>query len=83
MPGKFQPAPPNEQPLIDSRTGQLTQPWYRWFQLFPPFLTSPAASVAPASATAQGIAGQIAFDASFVYVCIATNTWKRAALSTW
>lgn len=37
----------------------------------------------PASATAAGIAGQIAWDANFIYVCIATDTWKRIGISTW
>lgn len=37
----------------------------------------------PASAAAAGVAGDICHDASFVYVCTATNTWKRAAISTW
>jgi hypothetical protein len=37
----------------------------------------------PASASATGTTGQIAWDASFVYVCTATDTWKRAALATW
>ena len=37
----------------------------------------------PASAAAAGNQGEIAWDASFVYVCTATNTWKRAALATW
>tara|TARA_R110000823_G_scaffold305769_1_gene427949 strand:+ start:1476 stop:1994 length:519 start_codon:yes stop_codon:yes gene_type:complete len=37
----------------------------------------------PASATASGIKGAILWDTSYVYVCIATNTWKRTAISTW
>lgn len=37
----------------------------------------------PASASATGSAGEICWDSSYVYVCVATNTWKRAALSTW
>lgn len=37
----------------------------------------------PASAGAAGTAGDIAWDSSYIYVCTATNTWKRAALSTW
>ncbi len=37
----------------------------------------------PASATAAGTAGEICWDASYIYVCTAANTWKRAALSTW
>ncbi len=37
---------------------------------------------APASKTATGTAGQIARDDNFVYVCTATNVWKRSALAT-
>lgn len=40
-------------------------------------------SSVPFSASASGTAGQIAYDSNFIYVCTATNTWKRAALSTW
>ena len=37
----------------------------------------------PASAAAAGDAGDICWDASFIYVCVATNTWKRIAIITW
>ena len=38
---------------------------------------------APASSTSMGVAGQIAFDANYIYICTSTNTWKRTAtLST-
>ena len=37
----------------------------------------------PSSATDTGSAGQICWDTNYVYVCVATNTWKRSALSTW
>ena len=37
----------------------------------------------PASAADTGNAGDIAWDADYIYVCTATNTWKRTALSTW
>jgi len=37
----------------------------------------------PASASATGVAGTIAWDASYIYVATSTDTWKRAALSTW
>jgi hypothetical protein len=40
-------------------------------------------SLVPASATADGLPGQIAWGPSFVYVCVGLNTWKRAAISTW
>ena len=38
---------------------------------------------APGTASADGKAGTIAYDASYLYVCVATNTWKRVALATW
>jgi len=37
----------------------------------------------PASASAAGNAGDICWDSGYVYVCVATNTWKRASLATW
>lgn len=37
----------------------------------------------PDTAAAAGNAGEICWDASFLYCCTATNTWKRAALTTW
>ena len=40
-------------------------------------------STPPASATATGSAGQIEWDASYIYICTGTNTWKRVAISTW
>ena len=40
-------------------------------------------SVTPANATATGNAGEIMWDANYLYVCVATNTWKRVALSSW
>jgi hypothetical protein len=40
-------------------------------------------STTPASAGASGTMGTIAWDANYLYVCTATNTWKRAAIATW
>lgn len=37
----------------------------------------------PAVANAAGIAGTIRYNDSYIYVCVANNTWKRAELSTW
>jgi hypothetical protein len=42
-----------------------------------------ALNTAPASATAPGTVGEIRITATHVYWCIATNTWIRAAGSTW
>ena len=37
----------------------------------------------PATATSTCLQGSWAADASFHYVCVATNTWRRAAVSSW
>lgn len=42
-----------------------------------------AAAKTPSSASDTGVAGTICADASFIYVCTATNTWKRVAIATW
>jgi hypothetical protein len=42
-----------------------------------------AAGNAPATSSSAGVAGQIAWDSGYVYVCVATNSWKRSALTTW
>lgn len=39
-------------------------------------------SSVPATATSTGVRGQLASDDTHLYVCTATDTWKRVALST-
>lgn len=38
---------------------------------------------APANAGDPGSPGQIAYDGSFFYICVATDTWLRTAIATW
>lgn len=45
--------------------------------------TKPTLVSVPATATSTGTAGQIAYNSTHIYVCVAANTWVRAALSTW
>jgi hypothetical protein len=42
-----------------------------------------AATNTPTSSTASGTLGDICYDSNYLYVCVATNTWKRIALTTW
>jgi len=37
----------------------------------------------PASAGAAGNAGDICWDASFIYICVGTDSWTRAAIAAW
>lgn len=36
----------------------------------------------PTSSNSNGLAGQMSYDSDFLYICIATNSWKRVALSS-
>jgi hypothetical protein len=38
---------------------------------------------APGSASSTGTAGQLAYDGTYIYVCISTNTWRRASIASW
>lgn len=40
-------------------------------------------SAAPASSSASGEAGMLAWDATYLYVCTASNTWKRLTLTAY
>jgi len=42
-----------------------------------------ATAKTPASASDTGTTGEICWDANYIYVCVATNTWKRTAIATW
>lgn len=37
----------------------------------------------PATSTSGGTPGQIAYDSTYLYICIATNSWKRITLESW
>lgn len=47
--------------------------------------TNPVVSTpfTPSSEASPGEKGTIAWDTHYIYVCIATNTWKRCAIATW
>ncbi|WP_309118207.1 hypothetical protein [Paenibacillus sp.] len=37
----------------------------------------------PESSSADGKVGELAWDNGYLYICVAENTWKRAALEAW
>ena len=56
----------------------------QWVDASPPLASDKIASTgAPTSETDPGTAGEIRYDADYIYICVATNTWKRSALSGW
>jgi hypothetical protein len=42
-----------------------------------------ALDTAPVNSNATGTPGEIRFASDAIYVCIATNTWKKIAITTW
>lgn len=60
--------------------------WLKWLQSIDVSATaSPQFVDVPSSSTAAGVPGQFAISDSgdFFYVCVASNSWKRFALSSW
>jgi hypothetical protein len=55
--------------------------WLDWFRELREKLSEPNA--VPGSAAAAGVAGDVAYDADYLYICVATDTWKRVSLATW
>jgi len=45
--------------------------------------TATLANSTPASSTAAGTKGDIRYDISYVYICVAANTWIRTARVSW
>lgn len=37
----------------------------------------------PTLANSTGLAGQVVWDSDYIYICVATDTWKRANIATW
>ena len=87
------------QQLIDARivkvqvvliSGDAIRPSeVRSFPYYRPSINADPASMAlpsnmpPTTAADTGVVGSIRYDASYLYVCVATNTWKRCPLTAW
>lgn len=78
-------APPLRTPFPQEATPTIfSRPWINWLQSITDAFNTPIISnAAPVTSASPGIAGQIAYDANFIYVATATNTWKRVAIATW
>lgn len=70
---------------VDTSTiAPVSNQFLRWDSLGGKF--KPAESLVlppPPSRIAQGRTGQITKDADYLYVCVATNSWKRIPYSSW
>lgn len=77
---KFQPLPPRQQKFFEGEGDTMSRQWYQWFLLVQNFFSLLGGLPAPTSSTGAGTPGQYAYDANFLYLCIATNSWKRIPL---
>lgn len=64
--------------LSYDRTNNVAKPLI----LFSSSTTLGGVSAIPATSTSTGSQGQIAWDSSYLYLCVASNTWKRVSLSS-
>ena len=44
--------------------------------------TFPNWQTVPATASSAGVAGQVAYQSGWLYICVASNTWQRVAIGT-
>jgi len=76
------PKPPVTTDFNEQGKPAPTFPWERWFQAITNFLSAPQIKkFTPASSTAAGVVDSITYDSNFLYICVATNQWKRVSLS--
>lgn len=64
-------------------TSGVAYPHIKWFQEVATAANASPQITAdiPANSASHGEAGTIAFDANFLYICIALNKWRRVALA--
>ena len=66
---KGTPPPHGGSPFYNQQSGQFE------------YQTAAGAVAPPAHTGSSGTPGQIAYDATHIYLCVGTNSWLRAALS--
>lgn len=49
----------------------------------PTLRLSQQVSTAPATPTSSGVQGDYYYDSSYLYICVATNLWRRSAIGAW
>ena len=80
---KTTPVDADELALVDSAASNVLKK-LSWANLKATLAADFARVVGvPAGASATGAAPSIAYDGSYIYVCVATDTWLRAPIATW
>lgn len=74
--------PPINDGLFSGSEGIIKSDlWRSWFTKMGSFPLGEYKTIT--NATDAGRPGDVCWDASYIYVCVAANTWRRAAISVW
>jgi len=73
--------PPNYVPPVYNKTLQSSDVTIE--NLIVDTIGLSALSAAPSSASDTGTLGEVRIDTDYIYVCTATDTWKRVLIATW
>lgn len=82
----FPPLPTQTQFFDKGSASGISWGWLQWFLALARAITSLIGIVSlqvvgiPANSGAPGTVNQVALDNDFLYVCVASNTWKRIPL---
>jgi hypothetical protein len=72
--------PPNNNPV---RTPDNTEVLTEYSEINVERLTNFVSNVVPETNESTGIKGQVAYDDDYIYLCVDTDTWVRAARDAW
>lgn len=61
--------------IMEVRSGRV--------QMRNPVISTAYGSTVPSTTGSSGVTGQLSFDSNYLYVCVGTNSWKRAGLTGW
>jgi hypothetical protein len=71
---------PNDVRSIAAYLTQLVTGLNNWVSRAANAINYSLIQTAPQHSTSRGEAGQLAYDGSYLYVCVSTNTWARVAV---
>jgi len=75
---------PNSNNTIDIGTSALSfKDGYFLNKVYSKTFNSEISTTPPATSTSTGTKGDVIYTSDYIYICIATNSWKRVAISTW